>query len=168
MTFEVNVALRGLSHGNPIMHPYIGETPKNRQPKDMPLDLHRRADNWFQVKFGIRYRSQALFITGSKFIAIAHAHANSEKHVVRIIPISAYSFCWSPVIKDLFSFGNSANGETIEEFLDSGKYSQTNLEEAIKSGNEIMLFCERYVAIPLQHLEKVSLTPTNYTGILLS
>lgn len=164
MNFEIHTALRGLSGEKKVNSPFVGEMPRNRQPKDLPISLHNRADQWFDEKFGIRYRSKAIFITGSEFIAQSHAY--SDQHVVRIVPLSSYKFCWSPLIKDLFSFGNSSNGATIEEYLDSGNYRQDGLEEALLSGNEIMLHCDQFIAIPTWMLKKNVQLP-DFKGLII-
>lgn len=165
MNFETLTALRGLSAEKKLNSPFIGEMPHNRQPKDLPIDLHNRADQWFYEKFGVRYRSQAIFITGSEFVARSHAY--SDQHIVRIIPLSGYRFCWSPLVKDLFSFGNSSNGATIEEYLASGDYRQDGLEEALSSGNEIMLQCDQFIAIPTWMLSKKT-KPSEYRGLIIT
>lgn len=152
MTFETIFAYRGISTNDQMESPIIARTRKDRRPRDMPFEIHQRADDWFLKNFGVRYRSQALFVTGNKFIAGQYAY--SPKHVVRIIPLGVYTFCWSKIYSDLFLYKNSVQNSTIEEYLDAGQYVEGDLKGAVASGNEIMLFCDQYVAIPVDLLDE--------------
>jgi hypothetical protein len=115
----------------------------------MPLQHHISADAWFESQFGVKYRSQALFVTGSW--AAARLYAASDKHVVRIIPILPYRFCWSRSLRDLLEFFVSgAVSGNIGDFLTQNNYSESDLEGAHASGHEVMLHCLNYIAIPVE------------------
>lgn len=150
MTFEIFTAYRGISSDSRMDAPFIKKVRKNRVPRDIPIDVHLGADDWFFENFGIRYRSQALFITGNP-VSASH-YAASSRHIVRVIPLGEYKICWSPINSDLFLYGNHAKEETIEKYLELGRYQESDLEEAIKSGHEIMLYCDQYIAIPVHLL----------------
>lgn len=127
----------------------------DREPRHSSLAFHQSADDWFQKRFGIRYRSQALFVTSRQLSASAYAHRHM--HVVRVVPLSAYRFCWSPNISDLFLASKpyvTSSEEEIWGFLNSISYLESDLSAAYECGHEVMLHCERYVALPLDPLKK--------------
>lgn len=163
-SFETLEFFRGMSkpltNGN---NPVIISTNKNRQPKDMPIHLHNQADKWFETEFGIRYRSQALFVTSSKFIATQYAKDKDSQYVFRIIPLGSYKFCWSSNHADLLAYLQVEKNMSITEFLNKANYSESALKAAHDSGHELMLFCEKYIAIPctllLDETEESKVTP---------
>ncbi len=146
-SFEKLTFYRGLVHPIEQDHPSIVVTRKNRKPRDSKYDTHSRADAWFEKKFGIKYRSQAVFVTSSLFTA--QNYSRDGGMVVRVIPIDEYSYCWSPTYNDLLSFASSSSGFDIESYLEKGNYLDTDLEKAFESQHEVMLYCDRYIAIPI-------------------
>lgn len=149
-TFETLTFYRGLSNASSVDFPVIYDTRKNRKPRNMPPEIHARADSWFEARFGVRYRSQSLFVTSS--MVVAQNYACSPDHVVRIIPLGHYKYCWSPKRSDLLFYCASAEKLTIEEYLEQSEYVDTDLRSASFSGNEVMLYCEKYIAIPVRLL----------------
>lgn len=148
-TFESLIFYRGVSEDNPTDHPYIKQTRKNRKPRASSQHFHNIANQWFIQKFGISYRSEAIFVTSLKLSATTYAA--TEKHLVRVIPISAYRYCWSSKISDLLFAAKeleNASEENIKRTLDFAEYREDDLQEAHKSGHEVMLFCEEYICIP--------------------
>lgn len=120
---------------------------KDRSPKNMPLPIHRVADEWFLEKFGYRFRSQALFCTSDEVVASLYGK------VYRLFPSNGFSFCWSPKVKDLFTtitlYGiTAANAEAIVPVLEQSDYRcDDNLILALESDNEIMIVAERFFHI---------------------
>lgn len=118
---------------------------KDRQPRHLNILIHEIADEVFNDLFGIKFRSQALFCTGD--IDEAFQYGN----VKRIEPIECYGFavCWSPKIKDFIEIEdyldlNNITREAIYNFIIENKYQTGKLEDAIKSKNEIMIYCDEY------------------------
>lgn len=149
-SFETNNFYRGFSNSVAPLTPILCRTRKDRRPRDMPIELHESADNWFAQRFGIQYRSQAVFVTGSKFIA--QNYAKDSGFVARIIPVGDYNFCWSPRNSDLLFLRTRREHVTVESFLDNSEYKELDLQSACASGNEVMLFCDNYIAIPVNLL----------------
>ncbi|WP_156368605.1 hypothetical protein [Duganella sp. Leaf61] len=146
-SFESLKFFRGVGEDILVDRPTIHKTRMDRRPRDLALGLHEEADNWFNMRFGVRYRSQALFITGSW--TAARAYAASDQHVVRIIPAEQYRFCWSATLRDLLEYHTTANAnESISNFLERNLYSEDDLKAANVSGHEVMLHCSEYIAIP--------------------
>lgn len=81
----------------------IRKTRKNRRPKDTPAEIHDFIDDYFENKYGSRFRSEAIFATGS------YATAKTYGNVFIILPVGKYEVLWSPMVKDLYS-----------EFLEKG------------------------------------------------
>jgi hypothetical protein len=132
-------------------------TLKNRQPKDTLIKDHAIIDQWFLDQFGIRFRSNhIMFATGARSVGF---YGNPYS----VIPISNFQFCWSPTITDTIdlipkayeyeipdankldrSYKYEVKKEMIEELLERGGYSVTDLNAAINSGNEVMIHCKEY------------------------
>lgn len=115
-------------------------TRKNRTPKHLSIEKHNEVDKYFDEKFGIKFRSQSVFCTGDIKTA-------SEYGKVAIIePIGEFEVCWSPICFDLIEI-EDFTWMTTEEFILENKYQIGNIQSALESGNEIMLFCEKYKVI---------------------
>lgn len=119
----------------------VMETNKNREPVDLDPKIHDIADKYFLDKFGFRFRSQIVFCTGDINVADDYGE-------VRVIePIGKYEICWSPKVKDFLEIQYSITGditEHVEKFIENNNYQIGNMEAAIESKNEIMLYCDKY------------------------
>lgn len=147
-TFEMLPFYRGMSARYPTDRVSVVSPRRSRRPRNSSTFFHETADQWFAQRFGIPYRSQSIFVTSATRSACAYA--KTPAHVMRIIPLSTYQYCWSPKISDLL-FVAARTGQSraeIEKYLDSAEYCETALEEAYQMGHEVMLYCDRYVAIP--------------------
>jgi hypothetical protein len=149
-SFETLAFFRGVSARYNVLHPTIHEIRRDRRPKDTSIEFHKVADGWFHSYFGVPYRSQALFLTSGKLTA--QAYAATHEHVMRILPLSDYRYCWSPNVVDLLFTAKKLAGASrsdIEDHLVSLGYREDGLVEAHAAGHEVMLHCERYIAIPV-------------------
>lgn len=119
-----------------------------RLPRNMPDALHNEADIWFADNFKTKFRSQAIFCTGS--ITVARMYGAPAA----ICPIGEHLFCWSPYIGDLY-ISYQTSPLSMQQLLESSFYitftcSDTEiLKKAIASGNEMMLWCNSYIATEL-------------------
>jgi hypothetical protein len=166
-TFEILSFYRGTSGNYTDTHPYVSHVRKDRAPKDSSVRFHTIADQWFYKKFGIKHRSQSLFVTSRRLTA--QTYAATPSHVIRVVPISTYRYCWTPLASDLLFAAEKMKESPaceIEEHLESLEYQDSNLVEAHKAGHEVMLHCEQYIAIPV-HLLAESLDTPNSTGLIL-
>lgn len=141
---------------------------KNRQPRDMPKDIHKLIDDWFLENFGHRYRSNALFAT-SNFTEIKSADYGTPH---RIFPIGDFNFVWSPAATDLWTATEKdmsdfvikqgddihKDPELLKDFVDNMmknlNYQSTDIKKAIKSRNEIMIACDSYYATTISGFNK--------------
>lgn len=149
-TFEVLPFYRGVSQKYPSDRPSLLTPRHDRRPKNSSIAFHEIADRWFERRFGVRYRSQGVFITSG--LLSATTYAASPAHVMRVVPLSDYRFCWSPRVSDLLFGANKfdkSSTDEIEVYLDSADYRDHGLQEAHDAGHEVMLHCERYIAIPV-------------------
>lgn len=138
----------------------IYKTRKNRIPLNTPLELHKIADKWFSEKFGFKARSQAVLTFGDDTMITKSEYGN---FVSAIFPIGNYEYAWSPSVKDMnVLVKNTAlnrrlktdgryDPEKVKSALEDFGYTSKNLEEAVTSGNEVMLSCNSYVAINLRN-----------------
>jgi len=149
-SFETLTFFRGVSARYNTQHPTIHEIRRDRRPKHSSIEFHNGADEWFRSRFGILYRSQSLFLTSRKLTA--QVHAATPAHVMRILPLSDYRYCWSPNSTDLLFAAEKLKGASqreIEDHLDSLGYCEDGLAEAHAAGHEVMLHCERFITIPV-------------------
>ncbi|MGF6110391.1 hypothetical protein [Pseudomonas frederiksbergensis] len=153
-SFETLSFYRGLSNRYEVAHPTVHATRMDRQPRDTRQNIHDVADNWFFERFGVRYRSQAVFVSSDT--SVAAAYAASPDHIVRVIPLGAYKYCWSSQLSDLLEIG--MHNPDIEDFksdLVNAHYKEDCLDDAHRLGHEVMIFCESYVCIPVNSVVQV-------------
>jgi hypothetical protein len=149
ISFEDLAFFRGVSDKYATDRPTVLAPRLDRRPKASAPQFHSAADDWFYKRFGIRYRSAALFLT-SRLLS-AQTYAATPAHVMRIVPLSDYRYCWSPKVSDLlFAATELANAgpDKIHEYLNSAEYCEGGLAEAHAAGHEVMLSCAQYVCIP--------------------
>lgn len=165
MSFETLDFYRGVSSTHPIDRISLITPRVNRRPRNSAFNSHLLADNWFKSKFGTSYRSAGAFVTPQ--LSIARGYAASDNHIVRVIPITTYTFCWSPKISDMLMLCMPpCDDHTFIARLEHSLYSEGNLELAHKSGNELMLACTQYLSIPINLLE-IHETPATFSPIIL-
>jgi hypothetical protein len=76
---------------------FIKSIRSDRTPKDMNQEVHAYLDNIFNHKFGFKARSNAIFITGYRSLAMGYG-----SNLYCILPIGNYKFIYSEKIKDLY------------------------------------------------------------------
>jgi hypothetical protein len=120
-------------------------TAQDRIPKDMPIKNHLAMDKFFKLKFGIKFRSQSVFTTGS------FGHASSYGLVHMIFPVGDYKFVWGKDVEDAFDRFGDMDHQELYNYLVNEKdvYIDTDLPKAISSQNEIMVHCDYYYALPI-------------------
>lgn len=139
----------------------ISSTKPNRHPLDTSIETHQIADQWFEQKFGIRFRSaHVVFVTSDDDTAFEYGG------VGMVIPIGDFSFCWSSKYADVFytklnerhikfqiDAQSNKRGITKEQViidtLENANYQDSNLIAAIFSQNEIMIHCQKYYFLDL-------------------
>lgn len=164
-TFETLKFYRGVSSNHPLDRAVVIKPRQNRRPRDTKIDAHELADKWFLSKFGIAYRSQSVLITSQFYIA--QGYAASPAHVVRVIPLSDYKFCWSTKISDMLMLCMSpSDTRPLEKRLEEAGYIDSDLHSAHDSGNEVMLSCNNYISIPVGLLNE-EVQPKNISNIIL-
>lgn len=157
-SFETLTFLRGVSNRYPTDAPVVITPRRDRRPRDSQLAFHVAADRWFKRRFGIAYRSEALFLTPN--LLTAQNYGYSPEHVLRVLPLGTYRYCWSEKVVDLLFLAKElerAAAKEIEARLDELAYREDGLGEASLKGHEVMLHCERCIGIP------ISLLPRNAT-----
>lgn len=146
--------------------PFAIITPRvDRQPRNMPKKFHTLIDDWFKDKFGLKARSAGVFAFGVKSSNTAASYAASSNKgqggfACVIFPIGPFKYVWSPEVHDLYAdFGWAGciiqDGENTGEidvqkfhrYLETLDYKSTDLSAALQSKNEIMLVCDKYLAL---------------------
>ncbi len=131
------VIYKGLTEIGPVM---------GRRPRNNSENAHRIADAWFFENFGVHFRSQSLFCTGSKSVA------GNFGNVYPAIPFDGFRFCWSPKIRDLYSevslnFIDPSDTISLIGLLEAGDYTDQKFHMAIQSGCEIMVAASGFYVI---------------------
>lgn len=115
-------------------------SPTDRSPVNMPWSVQIEIDNWFEARFGVRFRQRSIFATGSLDVARGYARDTGEVRVLR--PLADFCFCWSPVCEDLYGeYEISQSNEKIQDMLERLDFRCHDLSAALTSHNEIMLVC---------------------------
>jgi hypothetical protein len=129
-----SLAFRGSSHWQANGGPVVISSPEDRRPVHMPQAAQRAIDDYFEQKFGLRFRQRSLFATGNG------AEARQHGVVRALTPLEPFCFCWSPVSADLFEeFQAKAEAFAFSDWLDSLQFQCDDLAAALRSGHEIML-----------------------------
>lgn len=151
-------AYRGIPYG---VESFIHKTVRSdRKPKDTVSIIHNIVDEWFLKHFNHRFRSNAIFITGS----IAQAYDYGP--VYKVYPIGDIKYVWSAEMEDLkMEFDVKLSKEydldndpprnlsnvmkeiykdAVEDILNDAEYDNEDLAFALKSRHEIMLVCKAY------------------------
>lgn len=149
---------------------YIKTVRTDRKPLDTHPELSNAVDDLLYEKFGWHPRKNGLFVYGPDAKGDTKAYGTLHQ----VFPIGDIEFCWSPEIADMFGKigsvaykvakmnGNDAarqkddvhTTEELEDFKNEmtkdylGTYTDDNLRKAISSGNEIMVKCKSYLAVP--------------------
>lgn len=140
---------------------------KDRLPRDTPKQLSKLFDDMLEHKFGWRPRQSSVFAFGRTSKGATRDYGRTT---YRIFPIGNFKYVWSPVVRDLtFSIPGIAKAAGItkpyniesdwepEELAGFSKalsntledtYKDTDLRSMAKGGNEVMIGCDKYLAIP--------------------
>ena len=124
---------------------------KDRVPLNTKTFIHKSIDDWMNIHFGKKYRSQSIFCAADRKTVL-----NFGKPYI-ILPIGQFSYVWSPFIEDLYSdvveinsnkFTEHNVDEKLDEILENAQYKNTDLTDAIINypSHEIMIECEEYYA----------------------
>lgn len=134
--------------------------------------IHEITNEWFEYKFGIKARTDTLFVTNNK------VQAKQYGFVHYVFPIGGFSTIHSDKYDDLFlelnnrnfrkrlqskgvAFEDSTNllkdmvwkqpevtKEIIYEILEDGNYIKGKSSSALQSGNEVMLKTKQFIIVP--------------------
>ena len=147
---------------------------QNRKPSDTPLKIHKAVNKVFRNKFGVPFRN-GIFATGSYDQASAYGN-----RVYIVIPCHEFKFLWSPGVHDLYDFmcrkvradygkfeilgQNPAVTNSVADYVKKeifvNLYQNTNLQQAIASENEVMLYSDQCLYIDTEIYDQVSHTIT--------
>jgi len=133
---------------------------KDREPLNMPSMLHKYIDNLFKKKFGIKLRSETIFVTTDVMWSIQYGTPNI------IIPIGKFDYYWNPKIDDLYEdlpFTTHKITRTkiedykkiLEEVVNGYKKNKDFKKMMDKFDGEIMIDCKEYYIIDDNYEKKV-------------
>lgn len=127
---------------------------KDRKPVDTNFKVHGILDEWFNDTFGLRARSQGLFVTGD----MKQAGTYGERFI--IFPVGDYKYVWSPEVRDLLKVAKSDialvlrdkpqsdHESAIRGIMDGLNYQTDGLVEALRTKHEVVMMCDQYIAVP--------------------
>jgi hypothetical protein len=120
---------------------------KDRKPRDMYQSVHEKLDKLFMEKFGWKVRSNSLFCTGDRTIALGYGA------LFIVFPIGKFRYVWSPEIYDMWTWlrrhmSSRKYKSSVPDFeLAVSTYRDNDFAVAVKSNNEIAINCKKYYMI---------------------
>jgi len=124
-----------------------------RSPRDTPPTVHNEVNKFFINNYGRPWRN-AVFATSSVQIASEYS-----SQVYKIFPVGDFEFLWSTNSTDmtdtLEKLDNPETAEEIESLFREYNvdFLDYDLEAAIKSDNEIMIWADKYYAVNYDYIE---------------
>lgn len=135
----------------------INKTWSHRTPVEMSLKVSDYVDDYFERKFGIRFRkSHSAFCISD----ISIAEKFGFPHV--FLPIGEFKFSWSPIVDDMNRYMERLQIkkddevgaiEAINQSDVLSTYKNENLIGAIESLNEVMVHCQSYYLVPVKIMQ---------------
>jgi hypothetical protein len=107
---------------------------------------HPVVNDYFTAEFGLPFRN-GIMTTGDQ---MQSSHFGTD---VAVFPIGEFKFLWSPEVTDInhqFRAGNwdiQDSKQRLLNALESANYQTTDLQAAIDSKNEIMIWAESYYTL---------------------
>ena len=151
-----------------------------RRPLTTHDAIHQAADEFFDEKFGVKFRSQAIFAVGDEGIAEGYGD------VYAVFPLDDVKICWSDLVSDMTAFthrelglmNKEVDGKTVQvhavsvlsdeeiakrtkEILSGADYqvNPSSLKRQYFSRlykkYEVMISCDEYLAVRKEFLPKV-------------
>ncbi len=149
---------------------------QNRRPLTTNKGVHVAADEFFESKFGVKFRSQSIFAVGDENVASYYGD------LYAVFPLDEVKMCWSEMVQDMTHYVQQQLGHVekdgkrvhASEVLSDEKLGDrafqilsntdyTVNDESIKKryfsrlfkSHEMMIHCEDYVAVRQEFLPKV-------------
>src|SRR5574343_219856 len=82
--FDFDLLYRGMKNKPKL---FIGNVRPDRRPSDTPLPIHEFMDNWFYKKFGVKFRSNAMFASKNSLSTLTYG----TSYIV--FPIGEFKYC---------------------------------------------------------------------------
>lgn len=70
---------------------------KNRRPLTTPIAIHTAADEYMEKQFGVKFRSQSVFVSPDAGIAEEYS-----RKTFLVFPIGEFKYLWSPTVQDFY------------------------------------------------------------------
>jgi hypothetical protein len=122
---------------------------KDRQPKDMSLDMQRIFDHMFFKKFGWKPRSEGVFALPQSEI-LDDATYNYGKQFI-FFPIGIYKYIWSSRIIDLYGSIPALRGKDKNEEAKRLVSSYIDNSLPMDTPHEVTFLCEYYYLVNMKY-----------------
>lgn len=127
----------------------------NRVPLETSQTTHDEINEIFQAKFGHPFRN-GVFASGNLSLVSTYGIT------FETFPIGQFKFLWSPDVPDLYDTMEELNIKSANE-LDQFEYRTNDLQAAIDSKNEIMVWCSGYLGAEVQYMTQLPVSTENKT-----
>jgi hypothetical protein len=127
---------------------FQGTTPNSRKPMDTDADVQEYIDKLFSEMGFKALRSNSIFCSADYTATERYGDA-----MYFIVPKNGFAFTWSPGVRDLYTkiseiagpWGDRMDPKLVaKDLVRSTKYTNTNLEAALSSQNEVMVHGQYY------------------------
>lgn len=158
----------------------VSRVRKDRKPLNTPIEFHEIMDDWFNKKFGIRFRSNAMFAVQNERLASQYGT------LYNVFPIGKFDICSSNKIVDLYekllydctnyvavfklNHINTENSSFIYDFakkysedyepyliriLQLANYKLNTPLDDITDTSEVMINCDKYLAVRANYVQRM-------------
>jgi hypothetical protein len=149
-------------------HSFFIQAPRrNRLPLNTPVRIHKIADEYFEKKFGIKFRSESLFVSQRPSLAKYYGKCYV------IFPLDDVKILWSPKSEDFFMSLEKLNLPKTDEkdaidderikvmnmlqsldYTDDPKSLKAFFNERQFFNNELMIYCDEYLGVEEEEISK--------------
>lgn len=115
---------------------------QDRQPRNTNKKMHDKINTALADCGAVANRTNSVFVTGS------HQQASYYGTVYVVIPVGQFKYTWSPYYTDWYEYDWQIDAAIDSgSFCDKISWDNNSLPEAIDRWGEIMVACQKYIAI---------------------
>jgi hypothetical protein len=158
--FEFSNKLRSIVKNQDFLIHASELTPRNdRNPKHSSKNAQKIFDDYAEKRFGWRPRKEGIFTTSDL------EDARFYGPVYAIFPKGDFRYVYHSEVADFFlKFKRSVDfAAELQDFVnDHGHFSNVDIEGGLDEGVEVILGCDSYYAVKIDHIRQIMLDMYDY------